>query len=95
MWGRSSGPLKDMHLLPEDFRLLATPIAVVSGITYNFLPFMTLPIYVSLEKVDFRLVEAAQDLYASRFGAFRRVTFPAFAARGLRRVAPDVHPGRR
>ncbi len=70
------GPLKDMHVVPEDFRLLATPIAVISGITYNFLPFMTLPIYVSLEKVDFRLVEAAQDLYASRFGAFRRITFP-------------------
>ena len=70
------GPLKDIGLLSPDFRLLATPIAVISGITYNFLPFMTLPIYVSLEKVDIRLVEAAQDLYASRFGAFRRITFP-------------------
>ncbi len=70
------GPLKAIHLLPDDFRLLATPIAVVSGITYNFLPFMTLPIYVSLEKIDFRLIEAAQDLYANRFGAFQRVTFP-------------------
>jgi spermidine/putrescine transport system permease protein len=70
------GPLKAFGLLPEDFRLLATPIAVVSGITYNFLPFMTLPIYVSLEKIDIRLVEAAQDLYASRLGAFRRVTLP-------------------
>jgi spermidine/putrescine transport system permease protein len=70
------GPLKDIGLLSPDFRLLATPLAVISGITYNFLPFMTLPIYVSLEKVDIRLVEAAQDLYASRFGAFRRITFP-------------------
>lgn len=70
------GPLKVIGILPEEFRLLATPIAVVSGITYNFLPFMTLPIYVSLEKVDKRLVEAAQDLYASRFGAFRRITLP-------------------
>jgi spermidine/putrescine transport system permease protein len=70
------GPLKALGALPEDFRLLATPIAVISGITYNFLPFMTLPIYVSLEKIDVRLVEAAQDLYASRFGAFRRVTLP-------------------
>jgi spermidine/putrescine transport system permease protein len=52
------------------------PIAVVAGITYNFLPFMTLPIYVSLEKVDKRLVEAAEDLFATRFGAFRRITFP-------------------
>ena len=58
------GPLKDLGVVPEDFRLLATPIAVISGITYNFLPFMTLPIYVALEKVDFRLVEAAKDLYA-------------------------------
>jgi spermidine/putrescine transport system permease protein len=70
------GPLKGVGVLPEDFRLLATPIAVISGITYNFLPFMTLPIYVALEKIDVRLIEAAQDLYATRFGAFRRVTFP-------------------
>ena len=70
------GPLKGIGLLPDEFRLLATPIAVISGITYNFLPFMTLPIYVSLEKIDIRLVEAAQDLYANRFGAFRRVTLP-------------------
>jgi len=58
------GPLKALGLVPEDFRLLATPVAVISGITYNFLPFMTLPIYVALEKVDIRLVEAAKDLYA-------------------------------
>ena len=70
------GPLKDAGLLPEEFRLLATPIAVIAGITYNFLPFMTLPIYVSLEKVDRRLVEAAEDLFATKIGAFRRITFP-------------------
>jgi spermidine/putrescine transport system permease protein len=58
------GPLKALGLVPEDFRLLATPVAVISGITYNFLPFMTLPIYVAIEKVDGRLVEAAKDLYA-------------------------------
>jgi spermidine/putrescine transport system permease protein len=58
------GPFKGIGLIPDDFRLLATPIAVISGITYNFLPFMTLPIYVALEKVDIRLVEAAKDLYA-------------------------------
>jgi spermidine/putrescine transport system permease protein len=57
-------PLKAIGILPPEFRLLAEPIAVVSGITYNFLPFMTLPIYVSLEKIDHRLVEAAKDLYA-------------------------------
>ena len=58
------GPLKDLGLLAPDFRVLATPAAVVAGIAYNFLPFMTLPIYVSLEKVDGRLVEAAKDLFA-------------------------------
>ena len=70
------GPLKDIGLLPDEFRVLATPVAVIFGITYNFLPFMTLPIYVSLEKIDKRLVEAAEDLFATSFGAFRRVTFP-------------------
>ena len=70
------GPLKDAGILPDEFRLLATPIAVVFGIAYNFLPFMTLPIYVSLEKIDKRLVEAAEDLFATRIGAFRRVTLP-------------------
>jgi spermidine/putrescine transport system permease protein len=58
------GPLKDVGLVPEEFRLLATPAAVVAGITYNFLPFMTLPLYVALEKIDRRLIEAAEDLYA-------------------------------
>ena len=58
------GPLKDLGFLPPEFRVLATPAAVVAGIAYNFLPFMTLPIYVSLEKIDVRLVEAAKDLYA-------------------------------
>jgi spermidine/putrescine transport system permease protein len=58
------GPLKSFGVLPEDFHVLASPMAVIAGITYNFLPFMTLPIYVALEKVDIRLVEAAKDLYA-------------------------------
>ncbi len=58
------GPLKEIGIVPEDFRLLATPAAVVAGITYNLLPFMTLPLYVALEKVDKRLVEASEDLYA-------------------------------
>ncbi len=62
--GIALGPLKDVGLLDEDFRLLATPVAVIAGITYNFLPFMTLPLYVALEKVDVRLLEAAKDLYA-------------------------------
>jgi spermidine/putrescine transport system permease protein len=70
------GTLKDIGLLDAGFRVLATPISVVSGLTYNFLPFMVLPLYVALEKIDVRLVEAANDLYASRWQAFRRVTLP-------------------
>jgi spermidine/putrescine transport system permease protein len=62
--GIALGPLKDVGLLPDDFRVMQTPIAVIAGITYNLLPFMTLPLYVALEKVDFRLLEAAKDLYA-------------------------------
>src|SRR3712207_1756479 len=68
--------LRDVGLLADDGRLLATTFAVVAGITYNFLPFMALPLYVSLEKIDRRLVEAATDLYASRSQAFLRVTLP-------------------
>jgi spermidine/putrescine transport system permease protein len=68
--------LRDLHLLGDDGRLLATSTAVVAGITYNFLPFMALPLYVSLEQIDHRLIEAAEDLYASRVQAFLRVTLP-------------------
>ena len=70
------GTLKDIGLLEPGFRLLATPVAVISGITYNFLPFVVLPLYVALERIDPRLIEAATDLYASRLEAFRRVTLP-------------------
>jgi spermidine/putrescine transport system permease protein len=68
--------LQEVGLLADDGRLLATAVAVVAGITYNFLPFMVLPLYVSLEQIDPRLIEAAQDLYASRVKAFLRVTLP-------------------
>jgi spermidine/putrescine transport system permease protein len=68
--------LRDLHVLGDDGRLLATSTAVVAGITYNFLPFMALPLYVSLEQIDHRLIEAAQDLYASKAKAFLRVTLP-------------------
>ena len=68
--------LQSVRLLDEGGRLLATPFAVVCGLTYNFLPFMTLPLYASLEKMDPRVVEAAGDLYATPFTAFRRVTLP-------------------
>jgi spermidine/putrescine transport system permease protein len=68
--------LRDLHLLGANDRLLATTTAVVAGITYNFLPFMALPLYVSLEQIDQRLVSAAQDLYANKAWAFLRVTLP-------------------
>jgi spermidine/putrescine transport system permease protein len=68
--------LQTLGLLSDDGRLLATRTAVIAGITYNFLPFMALPLYVSLEKIDRRLIEAATDLYASRATAFRKVTLP-------------------
>ncbi len=70
------GPLRSIGFLPEEFRILATPIAVIFGISYNFFPFMVLPIYVSLEKIDRRLVEAAKDLYAGPARAFQRITLP-------------------
>lgn len=70
------GTLKQIGLLPDDFRLLATPVAVVAGLIYNFLPFMALPLYASLEKLDRSLLEAAQDLYSNRAVAFLRVTLP-------------------
>ncbi|TAN35108.1 ABC transporter permease [bacterium] len=69
-------PLKAIHLLPEDVRVLATPVAVTGGLAYTFFPYMLLPIYASLEKVDRRLVEAAGDLYANRYQVFRRVILP-------------------
>jgi spermidine/putrescine transport system permease protein len=71
--------LKAMALLPDDGRLLATSSAVIAGLTYNFLPFMILPIYASIERLDMRLVEAAKDLYASSRQAFLRVTLPITA----------------
>ena len=73
------GLLRDVHVLGPDGRLLATTFAVISGITYNFFPFMALPIYVSLEQIDPRLLEAAKDLYASSTQAFLRVTLPLSA----------------
>jgi spermidine/putrescine transport system permease protein len=71
--------LRTVGILGSDGRLLATTFAVVAGITYNFLPFMALPIYVSLEQIDHRLIEAANDLYGSPRQAFLRVTLPLSA----------------
>ena len=69
------GTLKDLGLMDPAFHFLATPASVIFGLTYNFLPFMILPLYVALEKIDRRLIEAATDLYASPAQAFWRVTF--------------------
>jgi spermidine/putrescine transport system permease protein len=69
-------PLKAAHILPPEFRILATPVAVTFGLAYTFFPYMLLPIYASLEKIDRRLVEAAEDLFANKVEVFRRVIFP-------------------
>jgi spermidine/putrescine transport system permease protein len=68
--------LHTIGVLPSADGILGTPAAVVGALTYNFLPFMVLPIYVSIEKMDRRLLEAAADLYSSPARAFRRVTLP-------------------
>ena len=68
--------LRSLHIIGEQTTLTSTSIAVVAGMTYNFLPFMTLPLYASLERIDPRTIEAAGDLYANGITAFRRVTVP-------------------
>ncbi|MEU6645597.1 ABC transporter permease [Saccharomonospora sp. NPDC046836] len=65
-----------LPFVPDDARLLATPVAVVAGLVYNFLPFMVLPLYASLERLDRRMLEASRDLYARPVATFRRVTLP-------------------
>lgn len=70
------GFLRDVHLLGADGRLLATPFAVIAGLTYNFLPFMVLPLFASIDKIDHRLIEASSDLYANPFVGFFKVTWP-------------------
>lgn len=74
--GTVVGILRDVGLLSSSGTLLRTPLAVIGGLTYNFLPFMVLPIYVALEKIDPRLVDAARDLYSNTWRAFRKVVFP-------------------
>src|SRR6478735_11091863 len=68
--------LQWLHILGADGRLLATPVAVIAGIVYNFLPFMVLPLYASIDKIDQRLIEASSDLYANPFVGFWKVTWP-------------------
>jgi len=73
------GVLKFLHIVPEDGRVLATGAAVIAGLTYNFLPFMVLPLYASLESLDRRYIEAAKDLYSSTAQTFVRITLPLTA----------------
>jgi spermidine/putrescine transport system permease protein len=68
--------LKYVHVLPEGLALTASTTAVIAGITYNFLPFMTLPLYASIERLDPRLLEAGADLYGSPVTVLRKVTLP-------------------
>jgi spermidine/putrescine transport system permease protein len=70
------GPLKAIGLLPDSFHILATAPAVILGLTYNWLPFMVLPIYLALDRVDHRVVEAGRDLYAGKFAIFSRIILP-------------------
>src|SRR4029079_7654986 len=92
--GMVLGTLKDMGLLPPDFHFIDTPASVILRLTYNFLPFMILPLYVAIEKIDRRLIEAATDLYASRVQAFWRVTFvlslPGVVAGSLLTFIPSI-----
>ena len=68
--------LKWLHILPEGYAVTASALAVVTGLTYNFLPFMTLPLYASIERIDPRLLEAGADLYGHPLSVLRRVTLP-------------------
>jgi spermidine/putrescine transport system permease protein len=68
--------LQFLHILGPNGHLLATPVAVVTGLTYNFLPFMVLPLFASIDKIDYRLIEASNDLYANPAVGFFKVTWP-------------------
>jgi spermidine/putrescine transport system permease protein len=74
--GFVSDTLRTFGILSEGGRLLDTTVSVVAGITYNFLPFMILPLYASLERIDPRMLEAGYDLYGRRRDVFLRVTLP-------------------
>jgi spermidine/putrescine transport system permease protein len=74
------GTLKNWGILPNSVHVLSTPFAVIAGLTYNALPFMALPLYVAIEKIDRRVVRAANDLYASSTATFLRVILPLSSA---------------
>ena len=86
--------LQFLHILGADGRLLATPVAVVAGLTYNFLPFMVLPLFASIDKIDHRLIEAASDLYANPVPGFFRSPGRC-PCRAWCRDPADLHPRRR
>ena len=68
--------LQFLHIVSADGRLLATPVAVIAGLVYNFLPFMVLPLFASIDKIDHRLIEASSDLYSRPVVGFFKVTWP-------------------
>jgi spermidine/putrescine transport system permease protein len=70
------GALKGLSLMGQQDHLTGTPVAVVFGLTYNFIPFMCLPLYTTLERLDTRYLEASNDLYAGPFHTFRKITLP-------------------
>ena len=70
------GTLKNAHLLPQSFHVLATGYAVVAGLAYNYLPFTALPLYVAIERIDRRVLDAAYDLYATKRAAFTKIILP-------------------
>lgn len=74
--GMILGGLKSAHLIPQNTHILATSAAVIAGLAYNYLPFTALPLYVALERIDHRLIEAAHDLYAGRVRGFLKVIVP-------------------
>ena len=70
------GTMKALAIIPEDAFITGTSISVIFGLAYNFIPFMTLPLYASIERLDLRLLEAGSDLYAGPFTSFRKITVP-------------------
>ena len=70
------GTMKALAILPDDAYITGTSISVIFGLAYNFIPFMTLPLYASIERLDLRLLEAGNDLYAGPFTSFRKITVP-------------------
>lgn len=68
--------LKALSLMAPDAHFTGTPAAVIFGLTYNFIPFMTLPLYATLERLDVRLLEAGGDLYSKPVTSFFKVTVP-------------------